>query len=594
MSNNEICRLLKNIAAAYTIKDPKKYHFQIVAYQKAAESIESSMTELKDLVREGKIETLEGVGPVIKSYLKDFLENGKSEHFESILNEVPAAVFPLIDIPSFGPKKAFRLVSEFNITDPKKVIDDIDNLAKNNMISPLAGFGVKSEQDIIQAIKEYRNGKTKSSKMLLPYAHTLAYKIIDYLSGCKDVESVFPLGSLRRRKPMVGDIDIACSSKNPSKVLDYFVSYPGIERIVERGERTSTILISSDRQVDLMVAEPEGFGALLQHFTGSKEHNIRLREYGLSKGLSLSDYGIRKGPGGKQAQLFKYKTEEQFYTALGMDWIPPELRENNGEIELALQHKLPKLVEVSDLKGDFHIHSSYPIEPSHDMGSNTMEEMLNKAIEMGYEYLAFSEHNPSMSRHTQAQIEAILVKRHKFIEHLRIAYKNRIHIVSMLEIDIQPSGSLALDDELLEYIDAAIVSIHSSFDMEGEQMTERVLKGLSHKKARILAHPTGRLLNQRPGFDLNWEKLFKFCRENNKVIEINSSSQRLDLPDNLVRLAINAGVILCVDTDSHSVEQMSAQQYGIDVARRGWATKDDILNTKSYNEFNKWLNGNNP
>jgi DNA polymerase (family 10) len=587
MTNIEISRLFKNVAAAYTILDEKKYRFQIIAYQKASESIEGSHHELQALYKEGKIDEIAGIGASMKGHLKELFEKGKVEHFVSILKNVPQAVFPLLDVPSFGPKKAFRLVSEFNLKNPDSVIQDLIKIAKEGKIAPLAGFGEKSQKDILQAFEEYGRGKTKTARMVLPYATELARKMLVYLKESNDVVQAEPLGSLRRRRSTTGDIDIAVSTNNPDAVLEHFTNYPHKERIIERGERTSSILVSGGRQIDLMVEKPKAFGALLQHFTGSKAHNVKLREYALTIGLSLSDYGMRKK--GTDDPYTLFDSEEKFYKKLGMQWVPPEIRENKGEIELALQNKLPKLVELADIKGDFHLHSSFPVEESHDAGQSSMEEMLEKALSLGYKYVGFSEHNPSQSGHTPQEVYKLLEKRQKHIEELRSKYKNSIRIFSLLETDILPNGKLAIDDDALSLLDATIVSVHSSFSMDREAMTERVLKGLTHPKAKILAHPTGRLLNQRPGYEIDWNKLFDFAVEHHKALEINSWPLRLDLPDELVFEAKKKGVRFFIDTDSHEKEQMDMMEFGVSVAKRGWATTDDIMNTKEYNEIDEFF-----
>jgi len=586
VTNAEVSKLLRNVAAAYSIKDEKKYRFQIIAYQKAADLLETTTTELKDLYKEDKLENMPGIGPSLQASLEELLKTGKVKHFETIMGDIPSAVFPLLDVPSFGPKKAYRLVTEFKLKNPETVVKDVAQLAKDNKISSLAGFGEDSQKKILQAVEEYGLGKTKTARMVLPYANELAKKMLDYLKKSKDVKEAYTLGSLRRKRETVGDIDIAVATDKPDEVLQYFTEYPHKERIIEKGARTSSILISSGKQIDLMVESPKGFGSLLQHFSGSKAHNIRLREYALSKGLSLSDYGIKKKGEEKYKQ---YETEEAFYKAVGLDWIPPEIREDTGEVQLGIAHKLPKIVELSDMKGDFHLHSSYPIEPSHDMGTGSMEEMIKKAITLDYAYLGFSEHNPSISKHTTKQVVEILKKRKTFIEHLDSKYKKSIRVFSLLETDILPSGDLAINDEALSLLDAAIVSVHSSFAMDKDAMTKRVLKGLSHPKAKILSHPTGRLLNQRPGYDLDWDKIFDYCKTHNKALEINAQPSRLDLPDVLVREAVKQGVTFFIDTDSHDIDSMDLMEYGVSVARRGWATKRDILNTMPYNELHTWF-----
>ncbi len=586
MTNSEIAKLLRQIAAAYAILDEKKYRFQIIAYQKASDTIDSITTDLKILTKEGKLDELPGIGSSIKSYLQELFTTGKVERFDTVLREIPPSVFPLLDIPSFGPKKSYRLVSHFQLNNPTTAIDDLADLAKKGKIANLDGFGEKSQQDIIRAINEYKLGLTKSVRMNLPFANELAERMISYLKKSNDVINAFPLGSLRRKKDTIGDVDIAVSTNDPKKVIKYFTDFPHKERILEQGDISAGLIVGG-KHIDLMAIDPERFGSLLQHFTGSKNHNVHLREYALKKGLSLSEKGIKEISTGK---MRSFKTEEDFYKALGFPWIPPEIREDTGEIELALINTLPKLIEFSNIKGDFHLHSSFPIEPSHDMGQSTMEEMVKKAVGLNYEYIGFSEHNPSQSKHTVLQTGNILKKRMDEINRLRLKYKNIIRILSLLEVDILPDGSLAIDEKNTKYLDAMLVSIHSVFNMDKSKMTERVLKGLSHPKAKILTHPTGRLINQRLGYELDWEKIFKYCKNNHRALEINAFPSRLDLPDTLVRKAIKEKVVLTINTDSHAKEQMDLMQYGVSVARRGWATSSDILNTWSYNEIEKWIN----
>lgn len=583
MTNAQVAKLLREVAAAYTIKNEKKFRFQIIAYQKAADAIENSTLEVRDLIKEGKLESLPGVGHSIRSHLEELIKTGKVKHFDWVFEGVLKSIFPLLDIPSLGPKKAFRLVTEFGLENPKTVVDDLESMAKKGKIATLEGFGEKSQEDILRAITEYRGGRAKTNRMVLPYAGELADEIITYLKQSKYVSDVQPLGSLRRRVSTIGDIDIAASSDNPKEVIKHFTSYPKMARVIEKGSATASILVTTDKQIDLMAQPPKAFGSLLQHFTGSKNHNVHLREFALKKGLSLSEYGIKKA-----GKLSFYDSEEKFYKAVGLDWIPPEIREDTGEIERAQKHNLPKLLELKDIKGDLHIHSSFPIEPSHDMGRDTMETMLKKAKDLGYEYLAFSEHNPSKSKHTKEQIYSILTRRKDRIEQLNSNTKY-VRVINLLEVDIMPSGELAIDNKSAEYLDGMLVSIHSVFSMNKEQMTKRVLKGLAHPKAKILSHPTGRLLNERPGYELDFEQIFDFCKKHNKALEINAWPPRLDLSDVLVRQAVEQGVKMVIDTDSHAVGQMDLMKYGVSVARRGWAEKKDILNTLPYDDFMRWI-----
>lgn len=585
MTNSGIAKLLREVAASYTILDDKKYRFQILAYQKAADSIESLATEIKDLHTDSAIDKIPGVGQSIKNHIQELFTTGEVTHFNTVLEKISPAVFPLLDIPSFGPKKAFKLVDTFQLNDASSVVDDIYELASENKISSIEGFGEKSQNDIKRAIEEYRLGKTKSSRMVLAFASEIANTILAYLKKDPSVNEAYTLGSLRRMKSTIGDVDIAVSSNKPQKVLDHFTAYPYKERVIERGDITSSILLSGNKQVDLMVLKPEMMGSLLQHFTGSKEHNVALREYALKKGYSLSEKGIKT----KDGVLKTFANEAKFYNFLGLDWIPPEIRENTGEIERSINHKIPNLVELKDIKGDFHIHSDYPIEPSHDLGKNTMEEMLQRAVKLGYQYFGFSEHNPSIGNHSEDEIYSILFERNKKIEHLAKSNKS-IRIINLLEVDILVSGELALSDRCLELLDMAIVSIHSSFRTPKEKMTERILKGLSHPKAKIFAHPSGRLINQREPYEVDWKKLFEFAKSNNKALEINSWPTRLDLQDSLVREAKEYGIKFAVNTDSHAVSHMDNMRYGVSVARRGWCEAHEIINTWPFEKLKDWIN----
>ncbi|MBI2195805.1 MAG: hypothetical protein HYU48_02055 [Candidatus Levybacteria bacterium] len=587
MNNVEIAKLLRNVAAAYTIKSEYKYKFQILAYLKAADSVEHASTELRTLYQQGVLEKIPGIGPTIEKRLSELFKTGRVKHFEEAFEGISPAVFPLLDVPSFGPKKANKLVSYFNLKNPKTVIEDIKKLAISGKIEGIEGFGKKSQADILQAINEYRSGTTKNKRMVLTYAFALAKEIVEYLGKHKDVIRAEPLGSLRRMNATVGDVDIAVTSKNTEAVIDYFISFPGKERVIERGPTTASILVGGGKHVDMLILPPRQFGSLLQHFTGSKHHNVALREYALKRHLSLSERGI-KLLSKKGSPLLEFSSEEKFYNYLGLKWIPPELRENEGEIEAAGKDELPNLIDIKDIKGDLHIHTNYQLDSSHDYGDSSMEDMIRRARELRYEYVGLSDHNPSIGNHTKSEIYSILSKRRKKIEQLQRSNKS-IRVINMLEMDIIASGNLAIDDKGIELVDALIVSVHSSFSTSREEMTKRVLKGLSHPKAKILAHPTGRLLNSRPGYELDWNKIFDFCVKHNKALEINAWPERLDLPDTLVKQAKEAGVKFVIDTDSHAIFHMDNMFYGVSVARRGWAEKKDVLNALPAKKFIDWI-----
>jgi DNA polymerase (family 10) len=588
MDNAAIAKLLRNIAAAYSVLDEKRFRFQIIAYNNASGTIESMTTQVRDLYKEDALDAIPGIGESLKGHIQELLKTGHVEKFDEVFGKLPPAMFPLLDIPGFGPKKAFKLVTHFHITDPKTVFKDLEKYGKEGKIAELDGFGEKSQTLILQSLEAFSLLDGKQERMNLPFANELAEKIMAYLRECKEVIELYPLGSLRRKVSTIGDVDIAVTTDHPDIVLAHFAKYPYVERVIQVGKNESSFFTAGGKRVDLRVQDKKSFGSLLQHFTGSKNHNVALREYALKKGISLSEWGIRPSTAKSKEELTTYESEEKFYNALGLDWIAPELRENTGEIEAAKNHTLPNLITLKDITGDFHIHSSYPCEESHDAGRDSMETMLARAEELGYTSFGFSEHNPSISGHTKEQIVTLLKGRMGNIERLIKSNKN-LRIFSLLETDILPTGELAIPEEAFEYLDGTLVSIHSSFSQSKEQMTKRILKGLSHPKVKIFAHPTARLINQRHGIEADWEQIFTYCRENHIAMEINAAPARLDLPDQLARTAIQEGVTLVIDTDSHDVSGMDLMEYGVYVARRAWAEKKDILNTWEPEKIEAWF-----
>lgn len=586
MTNEEVAKILRNVAAAYTLLNEN--HFRTIAYEKASDTIFHSNVEIEDLWKENKLSNLPGIGSTMVSHLDELFRTGHVKHFDQVFSKVPKSIFPLLDVPGFGPKKAYRLVTELKLNSPDSVIDDLFDAAKSGKIAPIEGFGEKSQAVILEALERFKKGRIKEKRIPLSIASNIASELISYLKQYKDTIEVYTLGSLRRMAPTTGDIDLAAKTNNPEGVLEWLLKYPKRASIVEKGPRGATILLRNGIQVDLRVQSPKSFGAMLQYFTGSKNHNIKLREFALKRGWSLSEYGIKQV--NSKLKIFEYEKEEEFYGALGLQWIPPEMREDTGEIEASQNNKLPQLVELGDIRGDFHIHSNYNLEPSHDLGSSSLDEILSQAEKLKYEYVGISDHNPSYSKHNNNEIITILKRRKSVFEHIMSSTKSvRVNLFTMLETDILPDGRLPLPDEVFDYLDATIVSIHSSFNMDKRKMTERIISGLSHPKAKILAHPTGRLIGRREGYDVDWEKLFNFCKEKDKAIEINAYPDRLDLPDVLIREAIKKGIKLVIGTDSHQHSQMELMFYGVSQARRGWATKHDIINTLPYNKIRKWL-----
>ncbi len=588
LTNLEIAELLRKVAAAYQILDENR--FKIIAYERAGDSIEHLTSEAKDLWDDKELDKIPGIGPAISGHLDELFRTGHVKHFDQVMKKVPQGVFPLLSVPGVGPKKAYKLVRELHIKDTQDPIKALEAAIKAHKIAPIEGFGEKSEHVIYEAIATFKKGQIKENRMELPIADSIAQDVIAYLAKLKNSERIDILGSLRRQVSTIGDIDIAVATTKPKEIIDHFVKYPH-QKLIEQGPTGASLLLHNGRQVDLRVQEPGKYGAMLQYFTGSKNHNIKLRTVALEKGLSLNEYGIKHVKSGKTDT---FGSEEAFYKALNMPWIPPELREDLGEIEAAQKGELPRLVELPDVKGDLHIHTSYNLEPSHDLGVNTLAEYLDRATELGYSYIGLSDHNPSITNHTESQIVSIMKKRKESYEKLYAVWKSHakktVHIFIMCEVDILPTGKLALPNDAFPYVDAVIVSIHSSFTQPKAQMTKRVITALtSNSKVRLFGHPTGRLLTKREGVDLEWKEIFSVCKEKRIALEINAYPNRLDLPDTVVYDARKAGQVFCIDTDSHQIEQMAMMKYGVSVARRGWCEKRDIVDTMEYNEFKEWL-----
>lgn len=585
-SNKDIAHILRSISAAYLLK--KDLRFKVLAYERAAEIVEKISREVKDIWQEGRLQDIPGIGPGIASHLDEYFRLGHSKHFETAFKGIPMSVFELMKIPFIGPKKAFRLVKALKLFRTETVVEDLKKAAVNGKVAVLENFGKKSEEDIIEAVDLYMNKLGKSERMPLPYAFSAAKAIMEYLSKDKRVKRIDALGSLRRMVSTIGDIDIAVMAKNEDAIgiVDYFIKYPKKIAVDNAGDKKASIIVHPNIRIDLRVQDEKTYGSMLQYFTGSKEHNIKLREFALKKGHSLSEYGIKELKTGK---LHTFPDEESFYSFLGLQLIPPEIREGDNEIELARKNMIPSLVKEDDIKGDLHIHSSFNIEPSHDLGLNSFREIIDKARECHYEYIGFSDHNPSLGNHTEKEITEIMKKRKNAINSSLSQVKKPPYYFIGIEADILPDGRLTLPEESFEYVDYVIVSVHSSFRMSSSEMTKRVIKGLGHPKVKIFGHPTGRLFGKRDGYELEWKPIFELCKKNHIALEINAWPERLDLVDTLVREAILHKVYCIVNTDSHALDQMENMHYGVSVARRGWATKHDIMNTKSFDEFKKWL-----
>jgi len=563
LSNKEVATLLRNVSAAYQVKGGAN-SFQIRAYDLAAEAIEHAGSDVGALWESDQLDKIPGIGTNIANYLDELFTTGKVEHFAKTFEKIPKAMFELLNVSGVGPKTAYKL-AEAGVEN----IQDLENKIKSSWLVK-KGFGQKTLDKILLGVGEFNR---KSDRILLPTALEVARDIVGYLKKHEPVVSADPLGSLRRRVSTIGDVDISVASNKPKAVIDYFTKYPGTDRVVEAGERTATISTRDGIHVDLMVQPPERYGSLLQHFTGSKAHNIHIRKIAKEKGLSLSEYGIKgieaEGNQFSQDIMFKFQTEEEFYKKLGMDFIPPEIREDRGEIEAAQTHKLPDLVDLGNIKGDLHTHSSW------SDGDDSIADMASAAAEFGREYISLTDHSyPNLK----------FDERLKEIEHYNYS-QDKIRVIKGLEVNINADYTLQIPNEILAKHDLIFVSIHTSFRQSSLEMTKRILRALENPNVDVLAHPTGRLLLEREGIDADWEKIFKRVVQLGKFIEIDGNPERLDLTDSLVLEAKKLGIRFTVDTDSHRTEDLNLMEYGVSVARRGWVEAKDIINTLPYSKL---------
>jgi DNA polymerase (family 10) len=556
--NLEIAKIFYEMA---DILEMQNVEWKPRAYRKAAKAIESLSVDVSEIYkREGLKGLMEipGVGERLAGKIEEYILTGKIKEYERLKKSLPTGLETLIEIPGLGPKKAIVLFKKLNI----KTIEDLKKAASEGKIARLPGFGEKSQENILKGIELFEKGQ---QRLLLSNAITIANEIIEELKKVKGVERIEPVGSLRRMKETIGDIDILVVAKDPAAVMDKFVSLKNVERILAKGEKKSMVILKGNVQADVRVFERDEFGSALQYFTGNKDHNIELRKVAIKKGYKLNEYGLFKGN-----KKVAGESEEEIYKILVKNYIPPELRENRGEIEAAIEGKLPKLITLKDIKGDFHVHTKY------SDGDDTIEEIAKAAKSIGYEFINICDH--SKSEHVaHGMEEERLLKQIEEIKQLR--KKLNFNIFAGCEVDILKNGELDYDDEVLKKLDIVTAAVHSGFKMSEKEMTERIVTALNNKYVKIFTHPTGRLINKREPYQINMEKIFEVAAKNKIALEIDAFPDRLDLTDVNVKAAKEMGIKITIGTDAHSVSQLHYMLLGVAVARRGWAEKEDIINT---------------
>lgn len=574
MENREIAKIFRDTAHLLEIDGAIIGRYR--SYERAADLIDSIPERIEELAKDRKkLTALPGIGEGMAEHIDEVLKNGDYSLRQKLLKKYPATILDLLELQSLGPKKVALLWKKFKAG----TVADIEKLALEHKLRDLEGFGEKSEQNILKAVETH---KRASGRFLISTGDTVAEKLREHiLAAGESVEEVTPAGSLRRFKETIGDLDLLVTMrpgqdkpKNVEAVAQHILKFPGIEQTLAHGENKVSFLLSNNLQVDVRLLDKKSFGAALLYFTGSKDHNVALRGRANDEGWTLNEYALTEIKGGK---VIASKTEEDIYSKLKLKYIPPELRENTGEIEAAEVGKLPHLIELDDIRGDLHMHTVA------SDGRNTIEEMAAAAKDRGYEYIALTDHSKAVTVANGLDEKRALEQ----IAKIHAAQKkiSGIRLLTGMEVDILKDGRLDMDDEVLAQLDIVITSVHSYMNLEKSAMTDRILAAIENPYTQIIAHPTGRLVLRRDPFDYDMQKIFEAAKRHGVVMECNSHPDRLDLKDVHLRAARDAGVKLIIDTDSHATSHMQLMKYGVGTARRGWVEKKDVINTLPLEAF---------
>ena len=542
--------------------------FKPRAYEKVAYTLEAMEESLAEIYQRGGIKALRevpGVGEAIAEKIEEIIQTGKLTYYEELRRKTPVDIRALTAIEGVGPKMVKVLYEKLEVKD----VSDLERVAQIGKIRGLPHFGEKMEQKILRGIEFLKQG---SGRVTLGAALPLILEIHGRLRELSDVDEVEVAGSIRRRKETVGDADILAISSRPEKVMDYFVSMPEVAHVLGKGKTKAMIKLKNGLDVDLRVVPEESFGAALNYFTGSKDHNVALRRIAQEKGLKLNEYGLFRG-----SQRIAGKTEEEIYKVLDLSFIPPEIREDQGEIEAAKKGDIPDLVGYQDLRGDLQIQTTWTD------GANSIEEMAEEARRLGLEYIAITDHTKGLAM-TGGSDEKKLLRQMAMIEEINRSLKG-ITVLKGAEVNINKDGSLDIKNEVLAELDVVGIAVHSHFNLPRKEMTERIKRAMRNPHADILFHPTGRVIQKREPYDVDMDEIIRTAKETGTVLEVDAYPNRLDLKDEHVRKAIEAGVKLVIDSDAHSVNHMRFLEFGVAQARRGWARKNDILNTLPEKDF---------
>ncbi len=571
MRNKELSNIFERIADALELKGENP--FKINAYKKASRIFKELPEDIEVYYKNNTIQEIKGIGEGIAKKVKEYIETGKMHKYDEAMKGIKPEVLEMLNIPQLGPKTLKIFKDKFGVRN----LQDLEIALNARELEEFPGMGKKKIENIRKGIELYRQLKGKGRRYLIGEVYPIVNRINSLLKGIGAKHRIEVCGSFRRMKETVGDIDILVEGEDED-IIKKFVQFPLFERTLAAGKTKASVIEDATKiQIDLRLVPSISFGSALQYFTGSKPHNMRVREIAKSRGLKLNEYGLFKGE-----KQIAGTNEEGVYNALGMDWIPPEMREDRGEVELSLAHKIPRLVETSDIKGDLHIHSTY------SDGNLTIEEIAEIAREMGYEYIGISDHSISAKYARGLNIET-LKRKNCEIDELNKKFKGKPYILKSAEVDILSNGTLDYPDEILKSLDIVIAAVHQGFK---KNVTKRIMEAMENPYVDIIAHPTGRLIGKREGYDVDIEKVINYAGETNTILEINAYYERLDLNDINARIAGEKGVMLAINTDTHSKFMFNNIIFGVGIAKRAGLVKDNILNTYPLNKMLKQLKRN--
>lgn len=567
--NNDIAELFNTVADLLDIKGENR--FRVRAYRDAARTMEGLSRNAAEMIEEGEdLSRLSGIGNDLAGKIAEVIKDGRLGLLEDLKSEIPVELSGLMGVSGLGARRIATLYKELEIAS----LEDLEQAAQDGRIGDLKGFGEKTQESILQELERLRNEKQQRTKLAV--AEQYAEPLLHYLSQTKGVKNVVVAGSYRRRRDTVRDLDILATCKRGTKIMDRLVHYEDVDKVVSHGKAKCTVLLRSGLQVDLRVIPQVSYGSALLYFTGSKPHNIAIRKLAVKKKLKLNEYGLFNGD-----DRVSGRTEEETYQKVGLRFIEPEMRENRGEIEAARKNKLPQLIEVGDMRGDLHVHTK------RTDGRHTIRELVEAARDRGYNYIAIADHSRRVTVAHGLNAKE-LREQVKEIDKVNDRLKD-FTVLRAIEVDILEDGSLDLPDDVLKELDLTVCSVHSTFGLSRKKQTDRIIEAMDNRHFNILAHPTGRLINEREPYEVDMERIMRSARNKGCFLEVNAHPDRLDLNDVHCRMAKDMGLKLVISTDTHRIDDLGYMRFGVAQARRGWLEADDVLNTRSITELKKLL-----